>query len=62
MVKSEIIDITVTLVHETEKAWKVNDGKKEFWVPKSIGELEKRGKVFYELSVPEWLAEKEDLL
>lgn len=34
-------DITVVLVHSTEKAWLVNDGKTEVWFPKSWGELEK---------------------
>ena len=29
-------DITVTEVHETDKAIKLTDGVIEFWVPKSI--------------------------
>lgn len=35
MSKSEIFDITVQFVWETQKAIKYTDGKKEFWVPKS---------------------------
>jgi hypothetical protein len=39
--KTKLIDLTVTLVHETEKAWLIDDGTKKTWVPKSWAELEK---------------------
>jgi RNase P/RNase MRP subunit p29 len=29
------VDIEVIVMHETEKAWLLNDGTKEAWVPKS---------------------------
>lgn len=39
--KTKLIDLTVTLVHETEKAWLIDDGTKKTWVAKSWVELEK---------------------
>ena len=55
----------VELVHETEKAWLLTQGLTDaegkqikFWVPKSVGELEKDGK-FYTLTVPiNWAIDK----
>lgn len=32
-------DVTVQLVHETGKAWLLNDGKTQEWFPKAWGEL-----------------------
>ena len=53
-------DITVTFVAETLKAVKYNDGKTDFWVPKSI--MDADGYVQVEtnrdgsitLTAPEW--------
>lgn len=39
--KTKLIDLTVTLIHETEKAWLIDDGTKKTWVPKSWAALEK---------------------
>lgn len=41
MSKSTLVQISVELVHETEKAWLLNDGTQKVWFPKSWGELEK---------------------
>lgn len=38
---SEIVDIEVTLVHQTDDAWLVTtDGAHKAWIPKSVGELD----------------------
>lgn len=64
MSKSDIIDVSVMLHHETEKAWLVSDdGEKDngVWIPKSQAELEKDGNI-YVLSLPEWLAKDKGLI
>lgn len=38
----EIFDVTVTLLHETEKAILVTDGTTKAWLPKSLFEYEKQ--------------------
>ena len=55
--KSELRDYAVKLITETPKAWLVHDGKKDFWIPKSVGELElnRDGKT-YTLTVPAYWA------
>lgn|GEM_PF-5074176 len=55
----DIIDVEVTVKHQTEKAWLVeshNTGKSA-WVAKSIGELD--GKT---MQLPEWIAEEKELI
>lgn len=59
--KSNLIDITVTLVHETEKAWLVNDGSKKVWIPKSLAELEQNGPT-WTLTLTERLAQEKGLI
>jgi hypothetical protein len=61
--KTNLIDLTVTLIHETEKAWLVNDGTRKTWVPKSWGELEKNpdGKS-YTLTITEERAIEKELI
>ena len=62
---NDTVDISVELRSDPDRhnAWKVYDGKKEVWIPKSQGELEKNptGRL-YTLTIPEWLAEKEGLI
>lgn len=56
--KSDLVDITVMLKHETAKAWLVDDGsEKAVWIPKSNAELEpnRDGRTFT-LTLPSWLA------
>lgn len=60
---SEIVDVEVTLVHQTERAWKVTvDGTKEVWVPKSVGELEQTGPRLWVLTLPTYQAEDKGLV
>lgn len=62
MSRNELIDIDVTLKHETERAWLVeDDAGTEAWIAKSLGELsiDKDGKGT--LTVPQWVAEEKEL-
>lgn len=64
--KSDLIDVTVSLHHQTEKAILVSDDgdeKKAVWLPLSqieVTETKKSGIV--EVALPEWLAEKKGLI
>lgn len=49
----KLIDIAAELKGETDKAYRIYDGAKTEWVPKSQVEYDKRDKVF---TMPEWLA------
>lgn len=40
MPRSTLTDLPCELVHETDKAWLLDFGDNQSWVPKSIGELE----------------------
>lgn len=60
----EVHDLTVELLAETEKAWKLSDdGEREAWFPKSQCELEKNkdGKT-YTLTAPTWLLDQKEWL
>jgi hypothetical protein len=47
------------VVHETDKAFLLQVGKRQVWFPKSISEFDwKKG----EVTVPTYFAEKEDLV
>jgi len=59
--KSDLIELTVHLIGETAMAWRVDDGSKKVWIPKSKAELEKKGPV-YILTLPTWLAANEGLI
>ena len=50
--RSDIIDITADIKAETDKAWKLHDGTREEWVPKSQVEKNDDGT----FAMPEWLA------
>jgi hypothetical protein len=67
-VSKELTDLTVELVHETEKAWLVSQGLKDkdgkqinIWIPKSVGELEPEGNL-YILTLPVRYAEDKGLV
>lgn len=52
-------DVIVQLKHETLKAWLVNDGKQDVWIPKSMCEMEKNPDGTYTLTAEEqYLIEK----
>lgn len=55
MPKSELCDLPVQLLAETDKAWKLSDGIKTDWFPKSQCELEPNKDSTYTLTVPAWL-------
>jgi hypothetical protein len=62
--KSNLIDVTVIVKHETEKAWLCDHGgKNPSWVPKSQAELEpnKDGKTAT-LTLEQWLAEEKEMV
>jgi len=52
MPKPELIDITAQVRAETAKAWRLFDGTKTEWVPKSQVEQNDDGT----FTMPEWLA------
>lgn len=54
--------INCKLVRETAAAWLVDDGAREVWVPKSQCELYDCTDGTKDLSIPEWLAKKKDLI
>lgn len=64
VVGSDLVDISVVLKHETDGAYLVDHGGKEpVWVPKSACALEKvKGKLLWELTLPEWLATEKGLI
>jgi hypothetical protein len=62
--KSDLVDIDVYVRHETDAAYLVvteEKQKKGVWVPKSLGEVEPKGKAFV-LTVPEWFASQNGLV
>lgn len=63
MAHRELVDISVGLQHETEKAWLVDDGKVKVWIPKSQGEIIlNANKKTWTLTIPEWLAMETGLI
>lgn len=50
--ESDIIDITAEIRGETDKAWRLYDGSRTEWVPKSKVEKNDDGT----FAMPEWLA------
>lgn len=59
MSKNELVDVGVDFKHETEKAYLVNDGKKDVWLPKSMVEAYKDSGV---VVLPVWLARDKELI
>ncbi len=52
MIDPKLFDFAAELKHETEKAFLVNDGKKDHWLPKGMTENNGDGT----FTLPEWLA------
>jgi hypothetical protein len=56
----KLFDITVTQIHETAKAILLDDGKQQFWIPKSITgddgilQLDPNADGTITLTAPEW--------
>lgn len=58
--RSDLIDIAVTLVHETDKAWLFDHGGPEnVWVAKSQGEYDPSDGT---VALPEWLAKEKGMI
>lgn len=64
--KSDLIDLAVEIRHTTAKAYLVHDGHRDVWLPKSMVEVEwakgegDRGSAI--VTLPEWLAQKTELI
>lgn len=50
--QSDLVDIGARIVAETNEAWRLDDGKRKEWVPKSQVEKNEDGT----FAMPEWLA------
>lgn len=58
MGKSELFDMAADVIAETDKAWLLNDGVSEEWVPKS--QVEDNGDGTF--TMPEWLAKEKGFI
>lgn len=63
-VDGDLVEFEARLVHKTEKAYLIDYGGKEYWIPKS--KVEQFDEVphnpgFYEIVIPEWLADEKEL-
>lgn len=56
--RSDLIDVAAEIKAETEKAWKLFDGTRTEWVPKS--QVEDNGDGTF--AMPEWLAKDKGFL
>jgi S1 domain len=60
---AKLCDIAVQVKHETAKAYLVNDGAKDVWLPKSQVELDdSQGDEAAIVTMPEWLARDKGLI
>ena len=55
--KSDLVEIDAEVRGETAKAWRISDGDREVWLPKS--QVERDGSTF---TMPEWLAKEKELI
>jgi hypothetical protein len=55
---SDIVDIDLDVITETEKAYRVSNSERRFWLPKSQVEYD-GARTF---SMPEWLAHEKELI
>jgi hypothetical protein len=58
MPKSELFDLAAEVKGETDKAWRLSDGTKTEWVPKS--QVEDNGDGTF--TMPLWLAEEKGFI
>jgi hypothetical protein len=58
MGKKELIDIAAEIKGESDKAWRIYDGSKTEWVPKSQVEKNDDGT----FTMPEWLAQEKGFI
>lgn len=57
--KSDLIDIAAEIKRETEKAYYIDDGANQLWLPKSQCEWNQDDGTF---TMPEWLAKDKGLI
>ena len=65
MMRSNVIDVTVQKLHETDRAVLVTDSipEKGVWLSKSLIEIEASATGgLYEVTLPEWLAQEKGLI
>lgn len=57
-----LVDIMVSILNETEKAYKVDTGYKTVWIAKSLAKgVTDKGDGTFTMKIPFWLADKEDI-
>lgn len=54
--------IACELLRETEKAWLIDDGSKEVWMPKSQGEMFRQTDGSHTLFAEEWIRKTKGLI
>jgi hypothetical protein len=59
--KSSLVDIACFVRTETPRAWLINDGHREVWIPKSQCEVQGEGKNTV-IVMPYWLAHSKELI
>lgn len=63
MAANDPVEIACRIVHTTEKAVKIDDGKNFVWIPKSaIEEADYLDKDTKTITIPEWLAQEKGLI
>lgn len=65
--RSDLIDISIIVIRETDRAWGIEDENKPgavIWLPKSQCEISsiKKPSGVAELTCPEWLAKEKGLI
>jgi hypothetical protein len=60
--KSDRFCINCKLLRETEKAWLIDDGDNEVWMPKSQGEIYKRDDGTWDLFAEQWILKTKGLI
>lgn len=58
MDRSDLVDISAELRHETPNAYLIHDGDRQVWVPKSL--VDHDGRITF--TMPEWLAIEKELI
>lgn len=56
------VSINCKLVHESPKAWLIDDGSNKVWFPKSQGDLDARSDGTHDLFGEEWLMKEKGLI
>lgn len=67
MMRADLIDVTCTIVGETDRAYKIDDGTRQEWVPKSQVEIGLDGKGIsgediLACTMPTWLAKEKGFI